>query len=44
MNIDIKLHKNDLPDDLDLGNLIAVDGEFMGLNAVSYTHLTLPTT
>jgi ribonuclease D len=32
MNIDIKLHKNDLPDDLDLGNLIAVDGEFMGLN------------
>ena len=32
MNIDIKLHKNDLPDDLDLGNEIAVDGEFMGLN------------
>ena len=32
MNIDIKLHKHDLPDDLDLGNLIAVDGEFMGLN------------
>ena len=32
MNIDIKLHKSDLPDDLDLGNLIAVDGEFMGLN------------
>ena len=31
MNIDIKLHKNDLPDDLELGNLIAVDGEFMGL-------------
>ena len=31
-NMDIKLHKNDLPDDLDLGNLIAVDGEFMGLN------------
>ncbi len=29
MNIDIKLHKNDLPDDLDLGNVIAVDGEFM---------------
>ena len=28
----IKLHKNDLPDDIDLGNLIAVDGEFMGLN------------
>jgi len=32
MNIDIKLHKQDLPDDLVLGNLIAVDGEFMGLN------------
>ncbi len=32
MNIDIKLHKNDLPDVLDLGNVIAVDGEFMGLN------------
>ena len=32
MNIDIKLHKHDLPDDLVLGNLIAVDGEFMGLN------------
>tara|TARA_A100001234_G_C12418926_1_gene297782 strand:- start:19 stop:630 length:612 start_codon:yes stop_codon:yes gene_type:complete len=32
MNINIKLHKNDLPDDLSLGNLLAVDGEFMGLN------------
>ena len=32
MNIDIKLHKNDLPDNLDLGKIIAVDGEFMGLN------------
>ena len=32
MNIDIKLHKGDLPDDLELGNSIAVDGEFMGLN------------
>jgi len=32
MSIDIRLHKNDLPDDLNLGNLIAVDGEFMGLN------------
>ena len=32
MNIDIKLHKIDLPDDLNLGNVIAVDGEFMGLN------------
>ena len=32
MNIDIKLYKHDLPEDLDLGNIIAVDGEFMGLN------------
>ncbi len=32
MNIDIKVHQNDLPDDLNLGNVIAVDGEFMGLN------------
>ena len=32
MNIDIKLHTNDLPDDLKLGNVIAVDGEFMGLD------------
>ncbi len=32
MNIDIKLHKNDLPDDLKLSNTVAVDGEFMGLN------------
>jgi ribonuclease D len=32
MNIDIKLHKDDLPEDLKLGNIIAVDGEFMGLN------------
>tara|TARA_Y100000768_G_C23962679_1_gene676188 strand:+ start:604 stop:1215 length:612 start_codon:yes stop_codon:yes gene_type:complete len=32
MTIDIKLHKNDLPDQLQLGNVIAVDGEFMGLN------------
>ena len=32
MNIDIQLHKNDLPDDLVLGNILAVDGEFMGLN------------
>ena len=32
MNIDIKLHKNDLPDDVKFGNVIAVDGEFMGLN------------
>jgi len=32
MNIDIKVHKNDLPDDIKIGNVIAVDGEFMGLN------------
>ena len=32
MSIDIKLHKHDLPDDIKLGNIIAVDGEFMGLN------------
>ena len=32
MSNNIKLHKNDLPDDLNLGNLIALDGEFMGLN------------
>jgi ribonuclease D len=32
MSNNIQLHKNDLPDDLHLGNLIAVDGEFMGLN------------
>ena len=32
MSNNIKLHKNDIPDDLKLGNVIAVDGEFMGLN------------
>ena len=32
MNNNSQLHKNDLPDDLKLGNIIAVDGEFMGLN------------
>jgi len=32
MNIDIKVHKFDLPDDYNLGNVIAIDGEFMGLN------------
>ena len=30
--MDIKVHKNDLPEDLELGNRIAVDCEFMGLN------------
>ncbi len=32
MNIDIKLHKDDLPEDLLLGNSVAIDGEFLGLN------------
>jgi len=32
MSNNIKVHKNDLPDDLKLGNVLAVDGEFMGLN------------
>ena len=32
MSDNIQLHKNDLPDDLKFGNIIAVDGEFMGLN------------
>ena len=32
MKVDIKLHKEDLPDDLDLGDKIAIDCEFMGLN------------
>ena len=32
MNIELKLHKNDLPEDLNLGNIVAIDGEFMGLN------------
>ena len=32
MNNNIQLYKNDLPDDLKLGNIIAIDGEFMGLN------------
>ena len=32
MTSNIQLHKNDLPDDLNLGNIIAIDGEIMGLN------------
>ena len=32
MDINIKLHKNDLPEDLNLGKSIAIDGEFGGLN------------
>ena len=34
MNIDIKLHKKDLPDEINLGDNIAVDCEFMGLNVM----------
>jgi len=32
MKLDIKVHKDDLPDDLNLGNIIAVDCEMGGLN------------
>ena len=32
MNIDIKLHREDLPDDLEFRDNIAIDCEFMGLN------------
>ena len=32
MNLDIKLHKKDLPDEINLGDNIALDCEFMGLN------------
>jgi len=32
MNIDIKLHKIDIPADIEFGNIVAVDGEFMGLD------------
>ena len=32
MNLDIKLHKFDLPDDLAFSDKIAIDCEFMGLN------------
>ena len=32
MNLDIKLHEEDLPDQLNLGDKIAIDCEFMGLN------------
>ena len=32
MNLDIKLHKEDLPDQLIISDNIAVDCEFMGLN------------
>ena len=32
MTNNIQLYKGDIPENLDLGNRIAVDGEFMGLN------------
>jgi len=32
MSNNIQLHKGDIPENLNLGNIIAVDGEFMGLN------------
>ena len=32
MTNNIHLHKGDIPENLNLGNRIAVDGEFMGLN------------
>ena len=32
MNLDIKLHNEDLPEQLNLGDKIAIDCEFMGLN------------
>ncbi len=32
MNLDIKLHNEDLPDQINLSDNIAVDCEFMGLN------------
>ena len=32
MSNNIEIHKGDIPENLDLGNRIAVDGEFMGLN------------
>ena len=32
MSNNIQLHSGDIPENLNLGNRIAVDGEFMGLN------------
>ena len=32
MNLDIKLHKEDLPDQISFSDNIAIDCEFMGLN------------
>ena len=41
MSIDIKLHKTDLPDDLNLGNIVAVDGEFTSLDVKKRSNLCL---
>ncbi len=32
MNLDIKLHKKDLPDEIEFSDIIAIDCEFTGLN------------
>ena len=32
MNLDIKLHKKDLPDEIEFSDKIAIDCEFTGLN------------
>ncbi len=32
MSIDIKLHQADIPSEIQLGNIVAIDGEFMGLD------------
>ena len=32
MSLDIKLHKGDLPDQINLSDKIAIDSEFSGLN------------
>ena len=32
MNVDIKLHKKDLPDEIEFSDKIAIDCEFTGLN------------
>ena len=34
MNLDIKLHKKDLPDEIKFSDKIAIDCEFTGLNIV----------
>ena len=39
----VRLHRGDLPDLSRYTGAVAIDTETMGLNPVSYTHLTLPT-